>query len=101
MRVRQCWQNKSHQVLNRFCRRRTNPEPQERPGVDEMNHVFLTSLIGSCLFVVNGSVDAASLLPYMPHSEDFTLMCWENGPQSYLGSKAPSPRPVLCMQSGT
>jgi hypothetical protein len=92
MTARQFWQNKSHQALNLCCRKRTNPERHERPGVDEMNHVVLTSLIGSCLFVVNGSLDAASLLPYMPRLEDFTLMCWENGPQSYLGAKnAPTP----------
>jgi hypothetical protein len=64
-----------------------------------MNQVALKSLIVSSLLVVD--VDAASLLPYMPRAEDFTLMCWKNGPQSYLGAKTSPPQPVLCMQSGT
>lgn len=40
------------------------------------------------------------MLPYMPHVEDFTLLCWKNGPLNYLGMTTPPTDAILCLQSG-
>src|SRR5436190_278219 len=54
------------------------------------------------LLSINLSVHGSSLVgPFMPQTEDFTLLWWANGPQRYHSITAPSPQPVLCLQSGT
>jgi hypothetical protein len=37
----------------------------------------------------------------MPHVEDFTTMCWANGPLKFSGMTTPPKDAVLCLQSGS
>ena len=37
----------------------------------------------------------------MPHTEDYTLLWWADGPPHFLGSKAPPATETLCLQSGS
>src|SRR6478736_3647915 len=67
-----------------------------------MNRVGLSFWILFCTCLGEARVSAASqLTQFMPQSEDFALLCWANGPQSYLGAKASHSEPVIFMQSGT
>jgi hypothetical protein len=64
---------------------------------------YLVWVCASLAFVLGcGRVQAASQLgPFMPLSEDFTLLWWANGPQKFHDMKTPTPEAVLCLQSGT